>query len=39
MKVWVCKVCGYVYEGADLPDDFVCPLCKHPREDFERAER
>ena len=24
---WVCKVCGYVYEGADLPEDFKCPLC------------
>ena len=38
-ECWVCKVCGYVYEGAELPDDFVCPLCKHPRDDFERAER
>ena len=28
-KGWVCKVCGYVYEGDELPDDFVCPLCKH----------
>ena len=32
---WVCRVCGYVYEGAELPDDFVCPLCKHGKEDFE----
>ena len=30
-----CKVCGYVYEGNQLPDDFICPLCKHPAEDFE----
>lgn len=32
---WVCKVCGYVYEGDYLPDDIVCPLCKHGKEDFE----
>ncbi len=37
-KGWVCKVCGYVYEGEDLPDDFVCPLCKHGPADFERIE-
>jgi len=30
-----CKVCGYVYEGDTLPDDFICPLCKHGAEDFE----
>lgn len=35
-KGWVCKVCGYVYEGDELPDDFVCPLCKHGPADFER---
>ncbi|WP_407385039.1 flavin reductase [Ruminococcus sp.] len=34
-KGWVCKVCGYVYEGEDLPDDFICPLCKHGVADFE----
>jgi len=34
-KGWVCKVCGYVYEGDELPDDFVCPLCKHGPADFE----
>ena len=34
---WVCRVCGYVYEGAELPDDFVCPLCKHGKEDFEHV--
>lgn len=34
-KKWVCKVCGYVHEGEELPEDFVCPWCKHPREDFE----
>ena len=36
-ECWVCKVCGYVYEGAELPDDFVCPLCKHGKEDFEHV--
>ena len=35
-KGWVCKICGYVYEGDELPDDFVCPLCKHGAADFER---
>ena len=33
---WVCKICGYVYEGEELPPDFICPLCKHGAEDFER---
>ena len=32
---WRCTVCGYVYEGADLPADFICPTCKHGAEDFE----
>ena len=35
-KGWVCKICGYVYEGEDLPEDFICPLCKHGAADFER---
>lgn len=34
-KRWVCKVCGYIYEGDTLPADFICPICKHPAEDFE----
>ncbi len=34
-KGFVCKVCGYVYEGDELPEDFVCPLCKHGPADFE----
>lgn len=34
-KGFVCVVCGYVYEGDELPDDFVCPLCKHGAADFE----
>lgn len=33
---WVCKICGYVYEGDTLPPDFICPWCKHGVEDFER---
>ncbi len=37
--VWVCKVCGYVYEGEELPADFICPLCKHGAEDFEKVVR
>lgn len=35
-KGYVCKICGYVYEGETLPDDFICPLCKHGKEDFEK---
>ena len=34
---WVCKICGYVYEGDELPADYICPLCKHGAEDFERV--
>lgn len=34
-KGWVCKVCGYIYEGDELPEDFICPLCKHGVSDFE----
>ncbi len=34
-KGYVCKICGYVYEGDVLPDDFICPLCKHGAADFE----
>ncbi len=32
---YVCKICGYVYEGDELPEDFICPLCKHGAADFE----
>ena len=35
---WVCSVCGYVYEGEELPDDFIGPLCKHGKEDFVKEE-
>lgn len=37
-KGFVCKVCGYVYEGDELPEDFICPLCKHGVADFEPIE-
>ena len=33
---WVCTICGYVYEGEELPPDFICPLCKHPASDFQK---
>ncbi len=35
---WRCSVCGYVYEGDELPDDFVCPVCQQPAEVFEKVE-
>lgn len=34
--IWRCSICGYVYEGEELPADFICPLCKHPASDFEK---
>ena len=37
-KAWRCKICGYVYEGEELPPDFICPLCKHGAADFEPVE-
>lgn len=37
-KSWVCSVCGHVYEGEELPDDYTCPLCKHGKEDFVLSE-
>lgn len=37
-KGYVCKICGYVYEGDELPDDYICPLCKHGAADFEKIE-
>ena len=35
ISAWKCSICGYIYEGAELPADFICPLCKHGAEDFE----
>ncbi len=37
-KGYACKICGYVYEGETLPDDFICPLCKHGVADFEEIQ-
>jgi len=37
--VWVCEICGYVYEGDELPADYICPICKHPASDFRKEER
>lgn len=33
---YVCKICGYVYEGESLPEDYICPICKHGASDFEK---
>ena len=38
MSKWKCKVCGYIYEGESLPEDFVCPVCKQPASSFEKIE-
>lgn len=35
--VWRCMICGYEYVGEELPEDFICPLCKHPASDFEKV--
>ena len=35
-KGWRCTICGYEYEGEELPSDYICPLCKHPASDFEK---
>lgn len=35
--IWRCRICGYEYEGDTLPDDFICPICKHPASDFEKV--
>ena len=35
--VWRCRICGYEYVGEELPDDFVCPICKHGKDDFEKV--
>ena len=38
--IWRCTICGYQWvgeEGEDLPDDFICPICKHPKDDFEKV--
>ena len=35
--VWRCKICGFEYEGEELPEDYICPICKHPASDFEKV--
>ena len=35
-KGYRCKICGYIYEGDPLPEDFICPICKHGAVDFEK---
>ena len=35
-KGFICTVCGYEWVGEELPDDFICPICKHPKSDFEK---
>lgn len=35
--VWRCRICGYEYDGNEIPDDFICPICKHPKSDFEKV--
>ena len=35
--VWRCRICGYEYVGEEIPDDFICPICKHPASDFEKS--
>ncbi len=37
--VWRCVICGYEYVGEELPDDFICPICKHGKADFEKVVR
>ena len=37
--VWRCRICGYEWVGEELPDDFICPICKHPKADFEKVQR
>ena len=35
--IWRCRICGYEYVGDELPEDFICPICKHPASDFDRV--
>ncbi len=35
--IWRCRICGYEYVGDELPEDFICPICKHPASDFEKV--
>lgn len=35
-KGWRCKICGYIYEGEELPEDYICPVCRQPASAFEK---
>ena len=35
--IWRCRICGYEYVGEQIPDDYICPICKHPASDFEKV--
>ena len=35
--IWRCRICGYEYVGEEIPEDFICPICKHPASDFEKV--
>ena len=37
-RKWVCKICGFVFEGEELPEDFMCPICGASADDFEEVE-
>ncbi len=37
--VWCCRICGYEYMGEDLPDGYICPICKQPKKDFKKIIR
>ena len=37
-KGFICNICGYIYEGDELPADFICPICKHPASDVSPLE-
>jgi len=37
--IWRCVICGYEWEGEELPDDFICPICKHSKDDFKKKVR
>ena len=37
--IWRCMICGYEYVGEELPEDFICPICKHPASDFEKVKK
>ena len=36
--IWRCMICGYEYVGEEMPEDYICPICKHPKSDFEIIE-